>query len=256
MQKTRGQTEGTMTRTDAGSNGHVRQLETKGNGSDTVNVNGNRNAHVHAHSDVAVKGRRRNANPLLEKSPSRGEQTLLFARNFFKHPKMLGSLIPSSRFLVNQVLRQINWKEARVIVEYGPGVGTFTAEILRRLRPDARLIVLETNPDFVQFLRSTLVDDRLEIIHESAAGVDRVLANLGHAHADYVISGIPFSTFPGVLRDSILAATHSVLHPQGAFLVYQFSGAVLPYLEKVFGRVSRDFEPLNILPARLFYCVR
>mgnify|MGYP003293768208 CR=1 FL=1 len=49
---------------------------------------------------------------------------------------MLGSLIPSSRFLVNHVLAEVDWQRARVFLEYGPGVGTFTGEILRRLKPD------------------------------------------------------------------------------------------------------------------------
>jgi phospholipid N-methyltransferase len=101
-----------------------------------------------------------------------------------------------------------------------------------------------------------LLDDRLHVVHGSAAEVDRVLAKLELKHADYVISGIPFSTLSSVLRDSILRATHSVLHPRGAFLVYQFSGAVLPYLERIFGKVSRDFALLNILPARVFCCSR
>ena len=74
----------------------------------------------------------------------------LFIRNFFRHPRMLGSIIPSSRFLIKQLLEPIDWDKARVIVEYGPGVGGITAEILRRMRPDARLIAIEMNPDFVQ----------------------------------------------------------------------------------------------------------
>src|SRR5690349_8364364 len=94
---------------------------------------------------------------------------LLFARNFVKHPKMLGSVIPSSRFLVNRLLAEVNWHRARVIVEYGPGVGTFTKEILRRMAPDATLVVFETNGDFVRFLRGRLNDPRLHIIHGSAA---------------------------------------------------------------------------------------
>jgi phospholipid N-methyltransferase len=73
---------------------------------------------------------------------------------------------------------------------------------------------------------------------------------------DYVISGIPFKTLPHELRDVIVRKTHSVLRPNGGFLVYQLSGAVLPYLENVFGNVSRDFALLNIVPARLFYCAR
>src|SRR5437762_6534736 len=72
---------------------------------------------------------------------------LLFARNFLRFPTMLGSLVPSSPFLVNDLLSQIAWQRARVIVEFGPGVGTFTHEILRRMRPDAVLVAIELNPD-------------------------------------------------------------------------------------------------------------
>jgi phospholipid N-methyltransferase len=185
---------------------------------------------------------------------SRSQQILLFGRNFIKHPKMLGSLIPSSRFLVNKVLSEVDWARARVFVEYGPGVGTFTTEILRRMRSDAVLIALETNADFVRFLRGKIHDDRLHVIHGSAVEVDSALARLNLSHADYVISGIPYTTIPPEVREIILRKTHSVLHPSGAFLVYQFTRTVLPYLQQVFGRVQQDFEPLNLMPARLFFC--
>lgn len=185
---------------------------------------------------------------------SRSEQLLLFGRNFIKHPKMLGSLIPSSRFLVNHVLAEVDWSRARVFLEYGPGVGTFTTEILRRMRPDAVLVALETNRDFVRFLRGRLRDDRLHVIHASAAEADAALAHLDLSHADYVISGIPYTTMSPEVRETILHKTHSVLDPNGAFLVYQFTKAVLPYLQRVFGFVYQDFEPLNVMPARLFYC--
>jgi phospholipid N-methyltransferase len=185
---------------------------------------------------------------------SRSGQLLLFGRNFLKHPRMLGSLIPSSRFLVNHVLSQVDWSRARVFVEYGPGVGTFTREILSRMRRDAVLVVLETNTDFVRFLRQRLKDDRLHVIHGSAADADIVLASLNLAHADYVLSGIPYTTMPAELRETILRKTHAVLAPGGAFLVYQFTRTVLPYLRQVFQLVDQDFEPLNVMPARLFYC--
>jgi phospholipid N-methyltransferase len=184
----------------------------------------------------------------------RSEQILLFGRNFFKHPRMLGSLIPSSRFLVNHVLAEVDWGRARVFLEYGPGVGSFTTEILRRMRPDAMLVALETNSDFVRFLRARLRDDRLHVVHGSAADASRVLSQLKLGRADYVISGIPYTTMAPELRESILRTTHAVLDPNGAFLVYQFTRAVLPHLQQVFGSVAQDFEPRNVMPARLFYC--
>jgi phospholipid N-methyltransferase len=188
------------------------------------------------------------------KKSSLGGKALLFARNFFRHPRMLGSLVPSSPFLIKRVLRRIDWSTARVIVEYGAGVGTFTAEILRRMRPDAILVVFETNDEFVQYLREYLRDPRLHIVHGSADQVGDVLKRLGRGPADYVISGIPFSTIPENAREAILCSTREALRPRGALIVYQFTRRILPSLERVFGPVKRDFEPRNILPAQLFYC--
>ncbi|MEA2572338.1 MAG: hypothetical protein QOI24_4339 [Acidobacteriota bacterium] len=179
---------------------------------------------------------------------------LLFARNFFRHPMMLGSIIPSSRFLVREVLDRIDWKNAGVIVEYGPGIGNFTAEILERMRPDATLFIFETNPDFVRYLRASFNDPRLHIAATSAADVDSVLKAQGFTRADYVISGVPFSTMPAEVRESILQTTRAILNPAGAFLVYQFSTRVLADLTRIFPKVDRAWEPLNILPAHVFAC--
>ena len=189
----------------------------------------------------------------LKTSP-RTPSGLLFARNFFRHPRMLGSIVPSSRFLIKQLLEPIDWKRARVIVEYGPGVGGITAEVLRRMRADAALIAIEMNPDFVSYLRGSISDQRLHVVEGSAVSVDEILRRFGYRSADYIISGIPFSTIPAPLRERILHKTRDVLEPGGAFLVYQFSTRVLQDLKRIFGYVGRRFEPLNVLPAHLFIC--
>jgi phospholipid N-methyltransferase len=181
-------------------------------------------------------------------------QTALFAKNFLQHPLMLGSFIPSSRFLIRTLLEELDFARARVIVEYGPGVGTFTHEILKRMRPDAMLLALETNSEFVRFLRGSTSDPRLHVVHGSAASVQGALKALGAKRADFVISGIPFSTLPASVREEVLHATRAVLQPEGAFLVYQFSPMVLGNLRQVFSQVRRGFQPLNMPPAQLFYC--
>src|SRR5260370_7840549 len=127
----------------------------------------------------------------------------LFFRNFFRHPRMLGSIFPSSGFLIKQLLEPVDWEQARVIVEYGPGVGGITAEILRRMRPDAQLIAIEMNPEFVSFLSKTLVDERFHVVEASAADVRDIMQKFGHTKADSLISAIPLASMPQPLRQPI-----------------------------------------------------
>jgi phospholipid N-methyltransferase len=178
----------------------------------------------------------------------------LFARNFFKYPSMLGSVVPSSRFLVNQLMGQIHWESARVLVELGPGVGTITREALKRMRSDAVLLVIELNEEFVEYLSSTIRDPRLRVVHGSAADVRRILAEHGLASADYIISSIPYSLLPESLRREIVAESRHALKAQGSLLVFQYNRTLLPYLKSSFGSVKLNFQLLNILPALIFHC--
>ena len=188
------------------------------------------------------------------KPRSQFAENLLFAANFLRHPHMLGSIIPSSRFLVNQVLEPIDWERTDVIVEYGPGVGTFTAEILRRMRSDATLVVIETNSDFVRFLRRSLPDSRLHVVEDSAAEVQTILERLSLRQPRYIISGIPLGSMPEPVRADIVGKTRAALAPGGTFLVYQFTARVLPQLQNAFVSVRRSIERRNLPPAQLFMC--
>ena len=184
----------------------------------------------------------------------RSRRILLFARNFLKYPKLLGSLVPSSPFLVNQLMSKVDWLRARVVVEYGPGIGNITREILQRMRPDAVLVAIELNSEFVEYLRDEIRDPRLHVVYGSASEVGPILARLNLDRADYIISGIPYSTIPDPVRRTIVRESRRLLEPTGALVVYQFTRTVLPYLEPIFGQVQQDFNLLNILPARIFYC--
>src|SRR3954447_17397914 len=81
-----------------------------------------------------------------------------FLRGFIKHPVMVGSVIPSSKVLIDKMLAPVDWANTRLFVEYGPGVGTFTQHILDRIAPDATLVTIDTNPDFTDYLSGKFTD--------------------------------------------------------------------------------------------------
>jgi len=87
----------------------------------------------------------------------------------------------------------------------------------------------------------------------SAADVEEIVRTHGHEQADYVLSGLPFSTLPEGVGPAIAASTFRVIRPGGAFLVYQFSTRARDFMARHFTRIEKDFEPLNVLPCHLFW---
>jgi phospholipid N-methyltransferase len=179
-----------------------------------------------------------------------------FLRGFLKHPRMVGSVIPSSRILIDKMLGPVDWTNTRLFVEYGPGVGTFTRPVLDLLGPDATLVTIDTNADFTTYLRDAIDDPRLVPVTGSAADVEKILADRNLGKADYILSGLPFSTLPAGVGDAIAKATAAVIRPGGAFLVYQFSPKVRDFIAPYFERIERGFEWINVPPATLFWAYR
>src|SRR5437764_6405832 len=105
-----------------------------------------------------LKGSRRLQRRRDRRSPSAQWQ---FLRGFLKNPVMVGSIIPSSRVLIDKMLSPVDWERTRLFVEYGPGVGTFTKPILERLGADATLVTIDTNADFTHYLKHKNDDPRL-----------------------------------------------------------------------------------------------
>ncbi|PZT90531.1 MAG: methyltransferase [Citromicrobium sp.] len=177
----------------------------------------------------------------------------VFFRGFLEHPRMVGSIIPSSRFTIEKMLAPVKWDECKLFVEYGPGVGTFCQPVLDRLPRDGALIVIDTNPLYVDYLKKHFRDSRFHAVLGSAADVEDIVRAHGYEHADYVLSGLPFSTLPDGVGPAIAAATYRVIRPGGAFLVYQFSAKARDFMARHFERIDSGFEALNILPCQLFW---
>src|SRR4051812_39062842 len=111
------------------------------------------------------------APPLL---PARGASPLPlrdafeFLRGFLRNPAQVGSVVPSSHRLEQRLVRSAGTREARTVVELGPGTGGTTAAMLAAMAPGARLLAIELDPAFHRHLQDSLSDPRLLLEHGSA----------------------------------------------------------------------------------------
>lgn len=175
----------------------------------------------------------------------------LFFRGFLKHPVMVGSVIPTSDRTIRKTLRPVRWDGMKLFVEYGPGVGTFCQAVLDRLPRDGTYIAIDTNEDFVAYLNRSITDSRFIAVHGSAADVEEIIAQAGFEHADYILSGIPFSTLPDGVGPAIARSTFKALREGGAFITYQFSWASRELMRPYTDRIDSGFEVWNILPCKI-----
>ncbi len=186
------------------------------------------------------------------KAESRREvRGLEFFRGFLRSPEQVGSIIPSSRFLERRIIHMAELDEARCVVELGPGTGGTTRAILSAMRPDARLLTIELDPQFSEILEN-IGDPRLLPHTGSAVDLAKILAQHGLPAADVVISGIPFSTMPKPVGTAIIEAIRDNLAPGGRFLAYQFRGHVKRLGVPVLGEPEVALEPLNVPPMRFY----
>ena len=84
----------------------------------------------------------------------------------FKKLKTRGAVAPSSPQLIKKMLAELDFSEAKLIVEFGIGDGCFTEQILEKMRPDARLICFEIDPKCCEIVRNRFKDDRLVLLME------------------------------------------------------------------------------------------
>lgn len=176
-----------------------------------------------------------------------------FLKTFIKD-KDVASVTPTSLRCVKKVCTNIDFSRDFTLVEYGPGDGVFSKYILSQMSPGSRLILIEANEDFVEYLRESITDPRVEVHNILAGNVESVLQPEDVGNIDYVLSGIPFSFLKKDRKLEVLTATKKILKPGGLFLAYQTSSHLKKPVMQVFGNLETDLEMLN-LPPYLIYRV-
>lgn len=179
------------------------------------------------------------------------DKRLAFLQGFLKYPHLVGSVIPSSRFLERRLIGGADVKKAKLVVELGPGTGGTTRAIMGALPRQSKLLVIEINPQFASLLKSES-DPRLSVYCGSAENIGEALIDNDLPQPDVVVSGIPFSTMSRTLGKRIIRAVWENLSPGGRFIAYQFRDKVAMLGRELLGEPKVDVEFLNVPPMRFY----
>ncbi len=93
------------------------------------------------------------------------------------HPSQVGRLARSSRSLARRMVRWINWERVGSVVEYGPGTGVVTEQILRSKQQDTPFFAVELNPNFVATLMHRFPG--LPVWQDSVANIEAICRQQG-----------------------------------------------------------------------------
>jgi len=163
--------------------------------------------------------------------------------------KNVGAIVSTSTYVVNDLVNKIDFDKAKVILEYGPGNGVITKQLLKSMQNDAVLFVFETNKNFVTDLLK-INDKRLVIINADAEHAKLILKNRYKIEkVDYIISSIPFTFFSRRKRQKIIFRSHSLLKEQGKFITYQYTWLIYSLIKQKFTAATISTTILNIPPA-------
>jgi phospholipid N-methyltransferase len=183
-------------------------------------------------------------------SRERWQDHWLFLTHFRKSPRTVGAIAPSSRRLARAMVDGLSLEQhpGVRVVELGPGTGSVTGEIARRLPADAVCLAIDVDPVF-----SARVGARWPQITSVCDHAERLVA-IARARdllpIDHIVSGLPFASLPVSSARAIVEAIVSSLGPGGTFTTFQYVHASgFPSAVSVRQTLTRE---MGSSPARTF----
>lgn len=182
-------------------------------------------------------------------------KNLLFLLQYITKPRTTGAIVPSSKYLAEKMINKIDFDNAQYIVEYGPGTGVFTNEIIKRKKQNTIVLLIEYNSNFYNNLQKKYKDiDNLYIVHGSVENIDKYLKDFNIPYIDYVVSGLPFASLPKNISSTILEKTNTLLKKDGNFITFQYTLFMKKYINQYFSSINIKREYRNIPPAYVLNC--
>jgi len=174
-------------------------------------------------------------------------QRARFLGAFVRKPSQVGAIAPSSSRLAERMFEGVNLSPGQVVVEFGPGTGSFTTEIKRRLTDPAIFFAMELNPIMADIFARNHPTTSLH--RRDVAEVDKSCIAEGLAaenSVDLIISGLPWASFPDDTQERILAAAKQVLKPGGMLVTFGYHvGTWLPAGRRFYKRLPNYFSKVE-----------
>ena len=200
------------------------------------------------------------AGVLVTRQPIR--DSLHFLSGLVRHPKKVGAVLPSSRYLAEAMVEGLDLHAGDTIVEYGPGTGPMTRVIAEKIGNGMRYLGIERDPEFHSLLTRRF--PQLDFHLGSAEQIGKILKERGFCAPKVIISGLPFASFSATVQQRLAKRTREALAPQGQFRTFQYVHAYgLPSARRFRAMMNRQFERFecsapvyrNVPPAfGLIYC--
>ncbi|HEX4271993.1 MAG TPA: hypothetical protein VHZ32_11430 [Rhizomicrobium sp.] len=137
-----------------------------------------------------------------------------FLLGVFKNPKGVSALTPSSSSLSRAIANEVDIERNGLIVELGPGTGPVTGALLARGIPAQRLLLIETEFQFVQVLRRLY--PLLSVRRGDALRLEQYLPSSSPIAA--LVSGLPLLHFPMQTRRDLIRRSLACQSSGGLFI--------------------------------------
>jgi len=160
-----------------------------------------------------------------------------FFTSFIKNPATVGSVMPSSPALAEEIIRYIDTKKRAVkILEVGAGTGVFTQEIAKKMGPDDHLDIIEIDPSLCAMLEVKFIEYKNITVHCMS-----ILDWHPPYVYDFIVSGLPFNAFKADFVDEILKTYITLIKPGGILSYFEY--IVASDIKKLFlkGEEKRDY---------------
>jgi phospholipid N-methyltransferase len=180
----------------------------------------------------------------------------LFLGKFLRHGTSIASVAPSSRWLSQATVGNIDWGKARAVVELGAGTGPITRVIARNAAPECRVVLVERDPDFARLLRERFQErPNFDIVAGDVCDLADILGQRGIDRVDHVISGLPVPSLPRATQQALFEAVGKVMRSDGTDnQITEIPWVYWPFYRRHFHDVQFKFEPRNLPPAGAYIC--